>query len=200
MLPLSESGRAHGLRRTYDLGCRCLKCKLANHEYSRERRLRPCRTAILLRSIAHVKRLQRLGFGDRQIADLAGVSRSTVILIRAGRTRSGRTPWVKYPTYKRLLEVRPEPTLLADGALIDPAPVREIIDYFKSEGWTERDVCERMGYKGPAVQLGRKGIRLKTFARWIRFVDRHKPQATGRWTIEDAQPLERPLTPVRRKA
>lgn len=138
--------RAHGLRSTYQAGCRCLPCRAANAAY-RSTALVPANTAR-----AHLAELDGKGIGDRQIAALAGVARATVQGIQ-----SGAFAFIRASTEQRLLSVKPIP---AKGALVPSWPVRRQIQNLEREGFTRDELAER--FRIPKVTPPGRKVRVLT--------------------------------------
>lgn len=109
----------HGTRTRYRKGCRCEQCTEANRAYTAYRR----RLASVVEPDpgevrAHLDRLVDAGLGLGRIAQLAGVTKRTVVRIQAGAVP-------KVDTANRILTV---PTELANGALVDGTDTWRMVD------------------------------------------------------------------------
>lgn len=127
----------HGRRSTYTRGCHCAECAAAQRAYSRNY-YRLYRSKVEgvphidpQRARQHVAELQATGMGVRAIAHAAGVTRSTVTELAAGRRVRGIRP----ATATAILAVNPAPRYVdATGATRRARALAAL-------GWTARDVA-----------------------------------------------------------
>src|SRR5262245_15645480 len=74
----------HPSRRSYQLGCRCLACRVENATYAASHRI-PRGTVDATPARTHVAQLRTLGIGVRQLAALSHVAASQISALLAGR-------------------------------------------------------------------------------------------------------------------
>lgn len=170
--------RDHGTRARYVFGesgqdrsngCRCPECGEANRAYARHQAKRK-RLESLGRTDgpwaapmvdaapvqAHVLALGELGVGYRRVADMAGVSHTTLLKIRTGeRTRCTRA------LADAVLAV-PLVADLADHQLIDAASTWKLVrQILRRPGWTKARLSGELGQGGRALQLGRRRVTVR---------------------------------------
>lgn len=155
----SPAERPHGTRARYvhgpgpgtGPGCRCQQCTRANRErYRQESRLRaygqwqPYVAAEPVRE--HIRALQVDGTGWRRVAQLAGLSLSTLNKVLYGgpgdRPPPGR---VRAETAEAILRVRPS---LAPGALTDATGTRRRLQALVANGYSQAQLAARLGKTG----------------------------------------------------
>lgn len=136
----------HGLRSTYQQGCRCLPCRAANAAYHGTA-LVPAHTAR-----AYLVELEARGLGVRRVATLSGVSATHV-----QRIRSGRIAQVRAETEACILAVK---SLPAYGALVPSWPARRLIQNLEREGFSRNALKARFQIPRQ-TPVGRK-VRLRT--------------------------------------
>jgi len=134
----------HGTRRAYRSGCRCLRCRDANAQATRNHRAAPLGTVDASPARLHLAQLQAAGLGYRQIARLAGCASVTVRRVLAG------CPQLRPATAARLLSVRP---ILAHGATVPGTKTHRQIDSLHREGFTRREIAFRLGSLSQQLQL-----------------------------------------------
>lgn len=129
----------HGTISTYvNRRCRCLECAAESRTYARERyRLRALGLVVELVDVeqvrTHVQWLSGHGIGWEQVAQLAGVGRSTVWwILRPTAPRRGVTPRVA----EAILGVLPTLDNAADGALVDAAGTQRRLQALMLNGHT----------------------------------------------------------------
>lgn len=160
--PADLPGREHfermpcGTRAKYvGAKCRCVPCRAAASRYESERLAK--RKAGEWNGLVpaepvrvHLGRLSRQGVGYKSAADAAGVSRSTVGAILAGRRTQLRAQ-----AAKRLLAVDRE--AVADHALVPAVRTWRLIEQLLKEGFTKTELARRLGSsaRAPALQLRR---------------------------------------------
>ena len=131
--------REHGTRLRYMAGCKCLRCRVANTEYEKQRaRARKAGdwNGIIpaVRAREHVLELGRAGIGYKQVAKLAGVGKTIVAEIRAG-TRSR----IRARTERQILGVTDIDANVAPKALVDARPTWALIEWLLREGYIETE-------------------------------------------------------------
>lgn len=153
---------AHGDRRTYRRGCRCLPCRAANAAYERCRRAGdllpdPAEMVDAVFAEMHLTALRGQGVGYRQAARLAGLCDRLVSDIR-----SGRRTRIRADTQTRILGVRP---VLAHGQSITGWRSWRLIDSLKREEFTQGAIAQMLGNRHPSLQLGKKRMRVRSALR-----------------------------------
>jgi len=149
----------HGTRARYRrLDCRCLPCRGAQAEYLRALKRRP---PLLDAAPARVwlNALRGHGVGITQVARLAGVNRALVANVRAGVRRK-----LSAEILYRLLSV---PPVYAPGRTVLSGPTKRLIRKLLKEGYTRRQIAERLGLKSGRLRHLSKArrVRRKTAAR-----------------------------------
>lgn len=163
--------RAHGTRTRYmhgpgpgqdpTKGCRCDDCVEANNAYARMQRKRksleglgrtsgpfaspmvdagPVRDRMLT--------LADRGVGYRRVADLAGVSKSSLL-----KVRTGERDRIRRETHDAVMAL-PLDADVADGQLIDAAPTWALIrQILRRKGWSKARISRELGNTTRALQL-----------------------------------------------
>jgi len=151
----------HGDRLKYMAGCRCLQCRAANSNYETSRAA--ARKAgdwnglvSAKRARAHILKLSRAGVGRRSLAEAADVGETVIVEVRSGKKRQ-----IRKRTETRILAVTAE--AVAGGALVPASRTWLLINrLIKYEGFTRAEIARRLGYRRPALQLGREFVTAKT--------------------------------------
>lgn len=125
------------------------------------------------RARRHLRALSRKGVGYKSVADAADVGHTVLAEVLAGRKRQ-----IRRQTEKRVLEVTTE--AIADHALVPAAGVWRLLDRLLEEGFTKTELARRLGYAGPALQIGRKRVLARTAHRLERFYREIMTDATPR--------------------
>lgn len=164
--------RAHGTRARYvwgpgpgqnrSLGCRCEACSEANRAYARYQAKRK-RLEALGRTAgpwaapvvdaaparAHVLALGELGVGYKRVAELAGVSTSTLLEVRSGRRQR-----IRREVAEAVLAL-PLEADVADGQLVDATETWRLVrKILRRPGWSKARISASIGQGGKALQLG----------------------------------------------
>lgn len=157
---------AHGTRARYTSGCHCDKCRAANTEWARTRAkaivfhgknpLVPIDTAR-----RHLLDLSAAGVGRRAVSAACDVSVTVLCGIR-----SGRKEHIRRLTEQRILAVTVDAR--ADCSLVPAAPVWKQIRTLVREGFTQREIAARLGYKG-GLQIQREWCEARTALKVDRF-------------------------------
>lgn len=160
--------RAHGYARYRLDGCRCYMCSFAVSEYEARRqrliaygRWQPFVPIETARE--QVLTLAELGYGQRRIAELAGLSRHTIRDLAAGARQDpgrGNPPLTKIraSTAAAVLAVPLDPTRAAPGALVDAGMTWERIHALIALGYPRAWIAAQLGLKSRALQLGRERV------------------------------------------
>ncbi|MGH9129005.1 MAG: hypothetical protein ACRDY2_08575, partial [Acidimicrobiales bacterium] len=170
--------RPHGTRKRYVFGpsgndrgnaCRCTACTQANRRYvswdTKRRRLGRSEGAwatphvATTRARAHIDQLRSSGIGARQIARLAGISRTQVTDITAGRSQH-----IRRATEAAILAVQAQ---AAPGALVDARPTWILIERLLAAGLTRKRVAQAVTGRDTttSLQLGRARITARAASR-----------------------------------
>lgn len=151
------AARACGDRIKYLGGCRCVPCRAANSRYETERAAARRRgewngliDAAEVRR--HLLRLSRRGIGRHTVADITGLSRSSIDQYRSGQRRN-----IRAMNAKKILAIAPEDRV-NDAQLISARRTREQIQWMLNEGFTKAEIARRLGYTTPALQIARGGL------------------------------------------
>lgn len=110
----------------------------------------------------HLRRLSRKGVGYKAVAEAADVSRTVLQDVMAGRKRK-----VRAELERRVLRVDAGAAL--DHALVPAARTQALIAQLRTEGFTNAELARRLGYKAPALQIGKTHVLARTELRIRRF-------------------------------
>lgn len=154
--------KPHGMRLRYMGGCRCTECRKANSSYENERqkaRRRGDWNGIVdaANARAHLRKLSRSGVGRRAVRDATDVADSVLAEIRAGKRRR-----IRARTERKILGVNV--ACRADHALVSSGATWELINQLIEEGYTKSFIARGLGFKGCAIQLGRKQVTVRRAA------------------------------------
>lgn len=164
--------RAHGTRACYvfgpgpgqdrSAGCRCEPCCDANRAYARMQRKRksleglgresgpwasPFTDAAPVRE--RIFAFAERGIGYKRLAELAGVSKSSLLAVRTGKRDR-----VRRELASAVLAV-PLDADVADGQLVDATETWQLIDLIlRRKGWSKARISAELGGAGRALQLG----------------------------------------------
>lgn len=159
--PITElaQGRAHGDRLRYLAGCRCADCRRANTAYETARakaRKAGDWNGIVSAAKArdHLAALAKLGVGRRAVGDACDVADSTLSAIITFRKLS-----IRARTERAILAVTAEAA--ADRALIPAAETWRYLDSLIADGYSKAELARYLGYKVPALQLGRDKVTVR---------------------------------------
>jgi DNA-binding Xre family transcriptional regulator len=138
-----------GTRASYARGCRCTACSHAAVTYHKIRSASRSRGESAWGEtpevIDHIEWLNSRGLGDRSIAELAGVDRSTIT-----RIRDGRTTRIQGRTAEAILSVNTvnaQPETLVDAK----RSRRQCLDLLSV--MTAKELAAQLGYSGRTVPL-----------------------------------------------
>lgn len=149
--------KPHGDRLRYMSGCKCVPCRAANSNYETMRaaaRRRGEWNGFVKADNArqHLSKLSRNGIGRDTVADLTGISSSTIDLIRTGRQKNLRAM-----NEKAILAIGLD-DILNNAQLVDAAPTWDRIRWMLREDFTKTEIARRLGCKTHALQLNQKKI------------------------------------------
>jgi hypothetical protein len=168
--------RPHGYARYRLDGCRCYTCAWARSEYDTHRekqiaygRWHPFTDLVLVQE--HLAVLGAIGYGDRQIATLAGLNRKAVRDIRTGTrhdpSRGNPTlTKIRTTTAAAILAIPTTQDQAADHATVDATLTWSRIDDLTELGYTKTWIAQHAGL-GRSIQLGRDRVTARN-ARRIR--------------------------------
>lgn len=103
----------------------------------------------------HLRKLSRRGVGYKQVADAACVS-----LTVTAKVLSGEKKQVRADTAKKILAV--DIGAKADHSLVDAKATWKLIRQMLNEDYTKRRLAQELGFKSPALQIGKKKILART--------------------------------------
>jgi hypothetical protein len=157
--------KAHGVRVSYEAGCRCIQCRAAKSRYNTEREAarkqgdtRDIVDASAAR--AHIKKLSRAGVGYKSVADAAGIAHGIAFQIRSGERRR-----IRQSTERKILAV--DKSAIADRALVPATPTWKLLDELLEDGYTKTQIAKWLGSKAkiPALQVARDLVTAETAMR-----------------------------------
>ncbi len=155
------TGHPHGTKARYVMGpdengnpgkgCHCTPCRRGNREYENFRarmilygRWQPYTDAGPARE--HVRALGRAGIGWKRVAELAGLSSSTVCkLLYGGPGDRPPVKRVRPETEAAILAVRPGPDSLGASAPVDAAGTHRRVQALVWCGWSQSRISARLG-------------------------------------------------------
>jgi hypothetical protein len=115
---------------------------------------------------AHIIKLSNAGIGLRSIAAASDVSRSLLQEINKGQATR-----IRAQVEARILAVNSQ-TARGSGNLIPAAQTWRLINRLLREGFTERELAIRLGYKTPVLQINKRVVTAKTHAMIERYYNR----------------------------
>lgn len=152
--------KPHGLRIKYLGGCRCVPCRAANSRYQSARlkaikngKSNPIVAANKARK--HIIKLSKFGIGYKTVADIAGLSRSTVFKIRSGERKN-----LRKLNETAILAV--DENALPDSALVSAKRTNKQINWLLKEGFKKGELAKRLGYQTANLQIRQDVITAKT--------------------------------------
>jgi len=114
------------------------------------------------RAKAHLVELSRAGVGYRSVGEAADVSKTVLALILSGKRQR-----IRASTERRILDV--DAQARADHSTVPATRTWRRIRILLEEGFSKAEIARRLGYRRPALQLGRRRILAKNAARVERF-------------------------------
>jgi hypothetical protein len=144
---------AHGTRSRYVSGCRCADCREANRLYYHVRVKAKIfgdwnGLVLALTVRRYLRTLSRKGVGYKTVAVACDVSATCLAEVLAGRKK-----WIRARTQRKVLQVTAD--AIADGALVSAKQTWKRINELLEEGFTERELARRLGYRTLKIQLNR---------------------------------------------
>lgn len=183
----------HGTYSRYTIGrCRCDECRRANREYEAARVRRKLYGREALTDAApvreHVERLHAAGIGYREIAELAGVSKSWLYELRVAHHRTGEpVKRCKAANARRVMAVRGRS--LKAGTLVPAEPARVIVRRLVQAGLTVAAISRETGIPRITLDGIFHGKRERVKARTLGIIVKKRndlaamaPRTIGRWT------------------
>lgn len=140
-------------------GCRCEPCREAANAYERTRRQR-IEPAYVPAGPArqHLAWLRDQDVGLKQVAKRAGVAHGTLSKLVYGDPTRGMPPSrrVRKATLDAILAVRPADG--ADGSRVPAGPTLALVERLVAAGVQKARIAERLGQRGPGLQLGQSFV------------------------------------------
>lgn len=124
-----------------------MRCRATNAAYQADCRRTPRLAIDAAPARQHLAALTSQGLGTRHIAQLAGVSRRTIVRITQGLAT------IRPAVSTAILAVRPQ---LARGAVIPGTVAWRHIDSLEREGYTRQTLARLMGSRSHQLQLHRR--------------------------------------------
>lgn len=104
------------------------------------------------RARRHLRLLSKHGIGRRAVHDATDISDTVLHDIKTGRKKR-----IRRNTERLILAV--DAGVVADGALVDAAPVWRMIEKLRERhGYALSEIARRLGQKGPRLQLGARRV------------------------------------------
>ena len=160
------ANRPHGDRIRYRAGCKCVPCRAANSNYettrAAARRRGESNGLVDANEVRkHLKKLSRRGIGRDTVAEITGISSTTIDLYRRGQRTQLRAMRAK-----AILSISLD-TVANDAMLVPAAKTWEKIRWMLREGFTKSEIARRLGSKAtvPALQLNKSQITAKNAMR-----------------------------------
>lgn len=155
--------KPHGVRVRYMAGCRCPECRRANTAYEIARAIARKSgdwNGIVPadRARAHILALSRQGIGRRTVQACTDVADAVLTAIR-----SGRKTRIRARTERLILGVTKAQA--ADHALVSARKSHRLIKLLLEEGYSEKFLARRLGYKQPTLQFNDKRVTVRNAAR-----------------------------------
>lgn len=153
------SDKPHGCRLRYLAGCRCNECRKANSVYENERqkaRRKGDWNGIVSAENArrHILKLSKLGVGRKAVAAATDISETIISGIRSGKKKH-----IRARTERLILAVTKE--MASDQALVSAKETWRLINELLKEGYTIAHLANGLGYKTPALQIGKHRITVR---------------------------------------
>ena len=124
----------------------------------------------------HMAKLSRRGVGYKSVQAASDVGKTTILGIVTGRKRR-----IRKRTSDRILAV--DAGAVADHGLVPAARTWQMLRELEAEYFTRAEVARQLGYKVPALQIGRRKVLARTEQRverlYRRAVGWHSPNQDG---------------------
>lgn len=138
-------------------GCKCVLCRAAKSNYetmrAKKRRAGGWNGVIPADEVRdHLNLLSEHGIGRRTVAELTGVSETTLKRIRNGK-RNG----IRAMNARRILAINPTDRVNA-AQLVSSRPVWTQIKWLLSEGFTKGELALRLGHKKRNLHIKRTDL------------------------------------------
>lgn len=168
--PEQRKQREHGTNACYRWGvvgqdwrngCRCFECSNAGNLYEKRRAYKKSKGWEPFVSNAeareHLLWLQSKNVGLRTVAEVSGLSRSALSLVRSGK-RTKSTP----EFIAKVLAVGTHQ--VAAGAFVDAGPTRRLIEELVALGYSKASIAKALGAASPALQIAERDSVLRSTA------------------------------------
>lgn len=155
--------KPHGVRMRYVGGCRCDACRRANTDYENARakaRKAGDWNGIVSadRARTHLKALSQKGVGRRTVQACTDIADSVLVEII-----SGRKTHIRARTERLILGVTKAQA--SDHALVSAGSTKRRIALLLEEGYTQKFLAKRLGYRNPALQFNAETITVRNAER-----------------------------------
>lgn len=115
------------------------------------------------RAKRRLRTLSRKGIGYKSVAAASDVGKTLIAWIL-----SGRKTWIRRSTEQRILAVTA--AAIADSAFVPAARTWKLVERLRRDhGFSKAELARRLGYKSPALQLGRERVTARNELRIKRF-------------------------------
>lgn len=175
----------HGTKSQYCRGCRCMKCKRANAQYTQERRktISDGPADPLVDATTTQEYLQYLsaeGIGTRAVHECTDIARHILVEIATGRRRR-----IRRSTQQRILKVTAD--AVADGARVNPELAQMQIEELMQEGdFSAAELARRLGISEKLYPMKSRKMRASTVAKINRFYRQIMAEAGDDYVEYDA--------------
>lgn len=146
-------------------GCRCFKCRRANSDYERERKIARAAgdwngyvSAEAART--HLLKLAKLGVGRRAVSAASDVAETVLSEIRTGRKQR-----IRARTERKIMAVTK--SCASDHAIVSARHTWRRLDALLEEGFSRTALARLLGStaRKPALQIGREFCTVRNAAR-----------------------------------
>jgi plasmid maintenance system antidote protein VapI len=190
-----QATHEHGTHACYVLDrCRCGACAAANASYERQRQRRHLYgrfdTYVDAQPVRdHVQRLMDAGIGLKRVAQVAGVSQSTLSKLIYGTADHGPTEKVTRPVAEKVTAVRLTLDTYAPGALVPNVGTKRRLQALMVGGWSQTQLARRVGMEVRNFNHlihGKRAVTARTARAVADLYDElwdQRPPAGDRWAV-----------------
>ena len=159
--PIAElaANRPHGDRLRYLAGCKCMPCRRANSRYESMRaqaRRNGDWNGLVSAKMArrHLLKLSRQGIGRRAVAIAADVTETMICAIKSKKKK-----YIRARSERKILSVTKADA--CDHSFVPARRTWHLIKRLKIEGYTTRQLADRLKYKTPVLQFGKEQVTVR---------------------------------------